>query len=170
MSDQIVNEFKAQIIHRLELNTPRVIKCLDLLTEEEAWKKPNDRSNSVANLILHLCGNMTQYILSSLGGMPDKRERDKEFSVNEGFDKVELGRKLSDTVDSCINVVKSLSAEELLKMRSVQGFEYTGIGIAIHVTEHYSYHTGQIALITKLITNRDTGFYKGIDLNKKNRS
>lgn len=169
METTLLNEFKSQCIHRIELNTPRIDACLNLLSETEVWKKPNAASNSVANLILHLCGNMTQYVISSLGGEEDQRQRDLEFSTKGGFTKEQLSNKLHETVAKVNHIIKDINRDQILKLRSVQGFEYTGVGILLHITEHYSYHTGQIALITKLITNKDLGFYKGYDLSKKNK-
>lgn len=162
------NTFISECIIQLQEYTRRVQTCLDLLTEDEVWHKPNQSSNSIANLILHLCGNMTQYVLSSLGGEPDNRERDKEFSAQGGFTKKELMLKLSTVVTKAVNVLEEQDETSLINTRTVQGFKKTGLSIVLHITEHYSYHTGQIALLTKLITNKDLEFYKGFDLNAKN--
>lgn len=159
-------EFKRQSVAFIDANTPRIEKCLDMLTEEQVWYKPNESSNSIANLILHLCGNITQYIISSIGGDDDRRVRDTEFSADGGYTKTQLMAKLKDTVSRATNVIADCTDEELLRERSVQGFTYTGVGCIVHVTEHYSYHTGQIALLTKIMVNRDLGFYAGLDLNK----
>ena len=167
--EKIKKEFIKDCIRHLNEYTKRVKICLDMLSEEQVWQKPNESSNSVANLILHLCGNMTQYVLSSLGGKADLRERDKEFSAKGGFTKEQLFEKLSGVVHSVIEEIQIHDEESLLKTRSVQGFEKSGIAIILHITEHYSYHTGQIALLTKLMTNEDLGFYKDMDLNAKNR-
>jgi uncharacterized damage-inducible protein DinB len=67
-----------------------------------------------------------------------------------------------------VTVIKNIKEDELLPPRSVQGFNYSAIGIIIHVVEHYSYHTGQIIFWTKLLKNRDMGFYAGVDLNRRN--
>lgn len=160
--------FISDCIQHINEYTKRIHTCLDLLTEEQVWQKPNEASNSIANLILHLCGNMTQYVLSSLGGEPDNRERDKEFSAEGGYTKEELLARLSSVVSKVITVADQQDEALLLKTRSVQGFTKSGLAILLHITEHYSYHTGQIALLTKLMTNKDLGFYKGLDLNKKN--
>ncbi len=167
--NHIKNEFIQDCMIHLNEYTKRIKICLDLLSEEQVWQKPNMASNSVANLILHLCGNMTQYVLSSLGGEPDKRERDLEFVTEGGFSKHELFNKLSTVVLDVIAVIKQQDENSLLKLRSVQGFNKTGVSIILHITEHYSYHTGQIALLTKLLTNKDLGFYREYDLNKKNK-
>ena len=161
-------EFITNCIQHLNEYTQRIHSCLQLLSEEQVWHKPNESSNSIANLILHLCGNMTQYVLSSLGGAPDQRERDKEFSVEAGFTKEELFSKLSSVVKNVTEVIQQQDEASLLTTRTVQGFHKTGVGIILHITEHYSYHTGQIALLTKLMTNEDLGFYKGMDLNRRN--
>ena len=162
------HEFIQDCIQHLNEYTQRIHNCLQLLTEEEVWHKPNDASNSVANLILHLCGNMTQYVLSSLGGVPDERRRDLEFSTTGGLTKEELFAKLSTVVTAVAEVVRQQDDASLLQTRTVQVFQKTGVAIILHITEHYSYHTGQIALLTKLMTNQDLGFYKGLDVNRKN--
>lgn len=164
----VSSEFLEQSIYYLELNTPRIEKCLAELSEDEIWQRPNGLSNSVGNLLLHLCGNITQYILSSLGQVPDERVRDAEFAAQGGFNKAELMQKLSETVSNACEVIRNLDQTDLLRLRSVQGFQLSAIGIIIHVTEHYSYHTGQIAFWVKQLKNKDLDFYAGRNLNAKN--
>jgi len=168
--NKISVEFVKQSIYRLSENTPKIIKCLDQLNEEQIWQRPNEASNSIGNILLHLCGNIRQYIISALGGKPDIRERDKEFAANGGFSKTELINKLASTLEQAINTIQNTDEAGLLKIYSVQGFNYSGIGIIIHVTEHYSHHTGQIIFWTKLLTGNDLAFYANIDLNKKNQN
>lgn len=166
-------EFISESISRLEENTPKIQKCLDALSEAEVWQRPNPSTNSVANLILHLCGNMGQYILSSLGEVEDTRDRDAEFSMTGGFTKAALMDKLQSTVAACAEVIRSQKNSDLTdfceRKRSVQGFSLTAIGIIIHVIEHYSYHTGQIIFWTKLLKDKDLGFYANTNLNVKNK-
>lgn len=161
-------EFTKQSIFRMQESTTRIEKCLMQLSDEEIWKRPNVSSNSAGNLILHLCGNITQYIISSLGGEPDGRLREEEFSAEGGYTKDELLTKMITTITQAISVIQKINSKELLQQRIVQGFNLTGIGVIIHVVEHYSYHTGQITFLTKLLKNKDLGFYEGIDLNQKN--
>lgn len=167
-----MNKIKSELIHhcllRIEENTNKISTCLDEILSDEIWKRPNNSSNSIGNQILHLCGNIRQYAISSLGGQPDIRERDKEFEANEGYSKEELLKMLNATVEKAIEIIKSINEEDLIRIRSVQGFEMSGVGILIHVTEHYSYHTGQIIFWTKLLKNKSFNFYEGTDLNKKN--
>lgn len=165
---KFIQEFKEQAVFRIKENTPRIKKCLNLISEEEAWKRPNESSNSIANLILHLNGNISQYIISSLAQQKDVRNRDLEFSANHSHSKMELLEIISSTCDRSVAIIQNCREEELIRNRNVQGFDLSGIGIITHVVEHYSYHTGQIALITKLIKNQDLGFYEDFDLNIKN--
>lgn len=168
MSEEFVKEFIDQSIQRIDENNQKIITCLKELEEAETWKRPNQNSNSVGNIILHLCGNIRQYAISSLGQIEDIRERDKEFSADGGYSKSELLKKLTDTVEQAKNIIKNSSEAELLRKRQVQGFTHSGVGIIVHVTEHYSYHTGQIIFWTKLLRDKDLGFYANINLNKKN--
>jgi uncharacterized damage-inducible protein DinB len=168
MEENFIKEFIQQSIFIIDQNTPRITRCMNELEETDIWKRPNNASNSVGNLILHLCGNITQYIISSLGEAKDIRERDKEFSASGGYLKYELIEKLHTTIEKAKSVIQKMDGDNLLRKRVVQGFQYSGMGIIIHVTEHYSYHTGQIAFWTKLLKNKDLGFYAGVNLNKKN--
>ena len=170
MNNNFQQEFVKGSIYRINESTKRVTKCLGEIDEIELWKRPNEHSNSIGNIMLHLCGNIGQYIISSLGQVEDICERDKEFSANETFKKNELLIKLQQTTSEAIAVMESLDESALVKQYHVQGFQLSGIGIIIHVTEHYSYHTGQIAFWVKLLKNSDLGFYQNINLNVKNKN
>lgn len=170
MNNNFQQEFIKESVCRINESIKRVTKCLDEIDEMELWKRPNEHSNSIGNIVLHLCGNIRQYIISSLGQAEDIRERDKEFSANEVFKKSELLAKLQETTNEAITVMEGLDEAALVKLYFVQGFQLSGIGIIIHVTEHYSYHTGQIAFWVKLLKNNDLGFYRNINLNVKNKN
>jgi uncharacterized damage-inducible protein DinB len=164
----MIQEFLNQSAYYMELNLPRIKNCLELLSEEEIWQRPNLSSNSIGNLILHLCGNITQYIISGLAGAQDNRQREVEFSVLGGVSKQELLDKLDIVVSASAKIIRNLDSQLLHQHKKVQGLELSGFAIIIHVTEHFSYHTGQIAFWTKLLKDTDLGFYKGRDLNIKN--
>ena len=161
-------EFIEQTLKSIDENTSKIKACMMQLNEKDIWFRHNEHVNSVGNIILHLCGNIRQWIISSLGGAPDIRERDLEFSTAGGFTKEELTTRWQDTMQEAVTVITDASPENLLRNRVVQGSAHSGIGIIIHVTEHYSYHTGQIIFLTKLYKNIDMGFYAGTDLNKHN--
>ncbi|MEO9514028.1 MAG: DinB family protein [Flavobacteriaceae bacterium] len=170
MDNQIRQEFVQNACYRMDESLRMIKICLDKLPENVIWQKPNETTNSIANLILHLCGNITQYGIASLKGQEDTRNRDKEFSMLSGLSKNELYQQLVNTIGNAKESFLEANMEVLLKKKSVQGFEFSGIGNIVHVVEHLSYHTGQIALWTKILNNQDLGFYDGIDLNTKNKS
>jgi len=167
--EKIIDELVKNALFRIDESTRMIQKSLTEVSEEELWLKPNESLNSIANLLLHLCGNITQYVISSLGEKEDKRDRDAEFNTTRSGKKEELLRKLEATVDQAKRVIFDASSEQLLKVRSVQGFSFSGIGTIMHAVEHYSYHTGQIAFWVKQLKNKDLGFYDGIDLKIKNK-
>ena len=164
----IHQEFIDNACYRMDESLRMIDKCFSQLTEEQVWIKPNDVANSIGNLILHLCGNITQYGISSLKDLEDKRNRDVEFETESGYSKKELLEKLTSTVNEAKSSFKTSEKSNLLRRRKVQGFEFSGIGNIVHVVEHFSYHTGQIALWTKILNGKDLGFYEDFDLNIKN--
>jgi uncharacterized damage-inducible protein DinB len=159
MNNTAIQELKAQIILRMEENTPRIEQCLAELDESEIWQRPNSASNSMGNLLLHLCGNIRQYAIASLGNKEDHRQRQTEFAATEGYTASDLLEQLQNTIKEAINTIRTASDEEMLRERDVQGYLMSGIGVIVHVCEHYSYHTGQIAFWVKLLKDKDLGFY-----------
>lgn len=155
-------------IHYLEERYGMIARSLEKLPQDQLWVKPNASSNSMGNLVLHLCGNIRQYVISGLGGAEDIRERDQEFAENPGLTLDSILGQLRRTLDEVYEVIRESDESKLLQMRNVQGYEMNGVGILTHVVEHFSYHTGQIAFYTKLILNEDLGFYSGRNLNTKN--
>lgn len=161
--------FVESILFRIDEKTEMVHKCMAQLEEEDLWKKPNAASNSMGNLILHLCGNITQYIISGLGDAEDIRERKLEFSASNEGNKSDLIKMLLEVLSASKKLISEVSPAALLKTYEVQGYQLTGMGILIHVTEHYAYHTGQMAFYTKLLKEKDLKFYDGVNLNTKNK-
>ncbi|WP_099572245.1 DinB family protein [Maribacter sp. 4U21] len=167
--EQLVQELVNNALYRMDESTRMIKKSLENVSDEELWSKPNASLNSIANLLLHLCGNISQYVISSLGETEDKRERDAEFTTGGGLTKKELLQKLEETVDMAKRIIYDTDTEQFLKKRQVQGFTFSGVGIVLHAVEHYSYHTGQIAFWVKQLKDIDLGFYDGMDLNIKNK-
>ncbi|WPP52321.1 DinB family protein [Catalinimonas niigatensis] len=164
INQAIVEEFERRVMGE---SIPRIKKCLSLLNEEEVWHRPNENVVSVGNLILHLCGNARQWILSGVGGRIDHRDRDSEFEETGPIAKDQLIRQMDQLVEEMRKVLLPLKPENLLEKRPVQIYEESVLSILVHVIEHFSYHTGQITFITKWLKNVDTQYYEGIDLNKK---
>jgi uncharacterized damage-inducible protein DinB len=158
---QIGQAFLKQIADHLESDfLPKIRKCVDLLDEDDIWWRGSDAENSVGNLLLHLSGNVRQWIISGVGGAPDQRDRPSEFSARGGMSKTEVLSRLENTVKEAADVLRRLRLDDLLVERMIQGFKQTGLQACLHVLEHFSYHTGQIVFITKLRTQQDLAFYK----------
>ncbi len=167
MDSPLAAEFRAQALFRLEESTRMCRRAIEVLPEAALWQRSNEASNSVGNLLLHLRGNIRQYIHAGLGGQPDVRERDAEFAARGGYTKAELWAALEQTVAEACDIIRHADEFNLLRVRRVQGFSLSGLGLVLHVVEHYSYHTGQIAFWVKQLQNVDLGFYADFDLNAK---
>jgi uncharacterized damage-inducible protein DinB len=155
----LAREFLAHSRHSLARHhLPRIGRCLGMLSEKEIWWRGNSASNSVGNLVLHLEGNVRQWIVSGLGGAPDRRERDKEFAERGPIPRRKLLAKLNRTVAKACRTLQKLPPRELARQRVIQGFRVSGLKAVAHVTEHFAYHTGQIAYTTKLLRRRDLKF------------
>lgn len=142
---------------------PRVTGCVQRLSGEQLWWRPNAASNSVANLLLHMAGNLRQWVISGVGGVPDVRQRHLEFAAPADATAAELLARLEAAVYEADRVLATLDPAELLERRSVQGREVTGLEAIFHAVEHFGMHTGQITYATKLLTERDLGFYEVVD-------
>lgn len=141
-----------------EVYLPRIARCLALLSENEIWWRPHATSNSVGNLVLHLEGNIRQWIISGLGGAPDRRERDKEFAAKGPLPRRQLLQHLRGTVNEACHVLAKLKPRGLARRRVIQGYRLAGVQALYHVTEHFAYHAGQIILLTKMKRRRDLKF------------
>ena len=162
----ITDHLIAQLNLRIHVEgIPRIEKCISMLTHEQLWYRHHDEVNSIGNLILHLCGNVTQWIGSGLGDRSDDRMRDAEFSTGPFLSKEELIDQLSQLRVITDMATKKLNDQNILDEKTVQGFQETNLSIMVHVIEHFSYHVGQIAFVTKLLTKSQVGFYEGMDLN-----
>jgi uncharacterized damage-inducible protein DinB len=146
---------------------PRIKTCVESLTIEQIWWRPNEASNSIGNLLLHLNGNVRQWIVTSFNRGEDKRNRPAEFAAKEGGSAKELLDWLGATLDEAAQVLERLTPAELLANYEVQGYHTNGVYVVYHVVEHFGMHYGQIAYITKLLSGKDLGFYK--DLTKTGR-
>jgi uncharacterized damage-inducible protein DinB len=149
----------AQAAHVMkDVYLPRIAGCLKQLTSEQIWWRPNEASNSVGNLVLHLEGNVRQWLISGLDGETDNRQRDQEFSARGPLPRKKLITRLEKTVMEACGILHKISAEDLAKDHKIQGYEVSGWEAAFHVAEHFSHHAGQIILLTKMLKARDLRF------------
>lgn len=141
----------------------RIRKCLTMVTDQQIWYSHNKNTNSIGSLILHLNGNVRQWLIKGIGGMPYKRYRDSEFDRENLKSREDLMEILSDLEADIAKI--SLDKIVLKEQVTIQGIKEPFLGVIIHVIEHFSYHVGQITLLTKLIADVDTEYYNSTNLN-----
>jgi uncharacterized damage-inducible protein DinB len=157
----ISQEFIDRSRHFLSVEYPtKIARCLEALPASALWRRSDDDSNSVGNLLLHLTGNVRQWIVSGVGGAEDHRFRSAEFTAREGESAEHLWRSLRDTLDQADAVIAAQSASTLLQRRTIQGRELSVLDAVYHVVEHFAMHTGQIILLTKAYAPGRIQFYQ----------
>jgi len=139
---------------------PKIERCLEKLSDDQIWWRANEESNSIGNLILHLCGNARQWIVCGIGSAPDARNRDAEFEQRDLIPRDELVALLRSTLSDVHTTLQSVDPSTLLEYRKIQGNEVDILEAVFHVTEHFSMHTGQIIMLTKMMTSDDLRFYE----------
>jgi uncharacterized damage-inducible protein DinB len=143
---------------------------VSVLDDRVIWARPNESSNSIGNLILHLAGNARQWIVSGVGKEPDVRDRPSEFDQRDPIPATELIEKLETTISDVDRVLASLTPEELFTRRTIQANDLTVLEVVYHVVEHFSMHTGQIILLAKADQADRVRFYDMVDGHPKLRS
>ena len=156
LTPKIKEEFKRRVFDE---SYERIFICLNLLTQEQVWYSPNQHTNSIGNLIVHLIGNARQWFVGSFGNKKTTRKRSEEFIPNQNISRNTLKKMLTELKSEMLPILNELNEYDLDKSSDVQVYNEKGIEILIHVIEHFSYHTGQIALLTKLIADKSLNFY-----------
>src|SRR5829696_5279997 len=145
--------------HLSEDYLPKIERCLERLTDEQVWWRAGEHSNSVGNLLLHLEGNLRQWVVCGAGGGRDLRERDREFAERRRLPREELLQSLRAAVAEADAALARLDPRALLETRRVQGLDVTLLAAVFHAVEHFSTHTGQVVLLTKMLADEDLAFY-----------
>ncbi len=127
----------------------KIMHCLSQLTDEQLWCRSHPPLNSIGNLILHLCGNLRQWIVAGLGGTADVRDRPAEFAERGPIPKAELVRRLNAAVGEAKEMLGKLTARELLEVRRIQGFDVTGLAAVFDSVPHFRGHTQEIIHMTR---------------------
>ena len=134
--------------------------ALSPVDEQVIWKRANAESNSIGNLMLHLAGNIRQWIVGGVGGTETDRDRAGEFAASGGFMKTELIAALDSSVRDADKVLASLTDSDLERSVVIQGRDTTIIAAIYHVVEHFSMHTGQIIMLAKMFAPGSVKFYE----------
>lgn len=158
-TETIVAQLIEHSCERLSHYQSQIERCAALLDDEQLWYRPNGHVNSVANLMLHLAGNVRQWILGGVAGEAIARDRPAEFAARDGRPAEEIVPTLREAVENAISVFRSLEAAELTQLRSIQGYDVTVQRAVLHVVEHFAFHAGQIVHATKWIKDVDLSLY-----------
>jgi len=151
----------------LEQYWPRLRACVEPLTLDQVWWRPNQASNSIGNLILHLNGNVGQWLVASFNKLEDRRDRPAEFNAHEGITTPALLDQLGATMQEASRVLARLAEADLLARYEIQGYNVSGLDAVYQVVEHFGLHYGQILYIAKNLCGNDLCFYS--ELNKTGR-
>jgi uncharacterized damage-inducible protein DinB len=160
MSDALDREFLEYSARKLRQLASRIEACLEKLEPEQVWMRGSEQENAIGNLVMHLCGNVRQWIVAGVGGAPDRRDRDAEFAARGGRSNRELAAELRAAVEEACGALESVTAERLGERITVQHYDVTVMEAIYHVVEHFSGHAGQILFATKALTSEDLGFHR----------
>jgi hypothetical protein len=147
----------------LEQYWPRLRACVESLTDDQVWWRPNEASNSVGNLLLHLNGNVSQWLVASFNQLEDARNRPAEFAERQMIPAAALLRTLDATMQQASATLLRLTEADLIRKFRIQGYELAGLNAVYQVVEHFGMHYGQIVYITKLVRGENLGFYRELD-------
>ena len=140
---------------KLELMTTYLCACIGKLSDDQVWERHGAHENAVGNLVLHLCGNMRQWIMHGVGGAADVRVRDKEFSETDGLTTAQLAEHFQSTVQEARSVIDSLAPARLVERTTPQGRDVSVLEAIYQVVGHVQQHVGQVILLTKQMTGKD---------------
>ncbi len=142
-------------VAKMRQSVGKIVVCLEKLTADQIWSRGAEHENAPGNLVLHLAGNIRQWIISGLGGVPDVRERDLEFETTGGLGAVELISLIAGTVEEAVVVISGMDTERLTRVEAIQNRTPTGLEAVYQVVEHLGQHTAQIVYATKQMTGKD---------------
>jgi uncharacterized damage-inducible protein DinB len=146
-------------VAKLNQLTDRIAVCLGKLSVDQIWARGHENENAVGNLVLHLDGNVRQWIVHGLGGKPDIRVRDTEFAAQGGLTAEELAARLRKTIGEATAVLAGLTTDQLTQNHEIQTRTVSGVVAVLSVVEHFAQHTGQIVYATKNMTHEDLAFF-----------
>jgi uncharacterized damage-inducible protein DinB len=163
MADQLTSSpgslFIGYSVEKMQQMLKQINECVQDLSEEQIWQRSGDNANSIGNLLLHLSGNIRQWIGNGVGGLPDVRERDKEFEARGGRSTSEILNLFEKTVSEGIQIVQQVPLSRLTERTKPQNRDVAVLEAIYQVVSHLTLHGGQIIFATKQITGKDLGFF-----------
>lgn len=125
--------------------------CVEELTEEQLWWRPNEQANSVGNLVLHMSGSMRHYLLRGVGGIQYERDRPAEFAERGPIAKTELLATFDETINQAAQILDSFDTSRFLNPTDEPNYVPTIFDTIFNIAIHLATHTGQIVYITKML-------------------
>lgn len=150
LSIDLAREFIAR--SRFYLNDEyrtKIRRAVKAIPADAIWRRANDQSNSVGNLLLHLAGNVRQWVVSGVGGVPDTRDRAGEFGARKGPGADELLARLEAVLSEADAVIARLTPDDLVQRRSIQERDVSVMAAVYSAVQHFSTHLGQIIMMAK---------------------
>jgi len=141
--------FIAAARHSLSEGLRKIEHCAAQLTDAQIWWRPRPEVNSIANLMLHLAGNLRQWLVASVGGAKDVRNRPLEFADRSNRPKAEMLELLKKTVAEADAALGGLSPQALLSPRRIQGFDTTVLSAIMDTIPHFRGHVQEIIHMTR---------------------
>lgn len=157
-NENVAEAFAATAREELAKAATVIQHCLEQLTDEQIAWRPTESLNSIGNLVLHLCGNVRQWIITGVGGEPDVRDRPKEFAERGPFGRDDVLSQLDEVVEQAEAVLRNLSPSQLLEHRRIQGFDTTGLSAVFDSVAHFKGHTQEIVFMTRMQLGDDYRF------------
>lgn len=146
---QVAEVLASEAAHELAQAHEKIKHCLEQLTDEQVWWRPTESMNAIGNLVLHLSGNLGQWVVAGVGGKTTSRNRPAEFAERGPIPKTDLIARLDSAVAESIAAISSISPDELVRQRHVQGRDVTGIAAFVHAITHFCGHTQEVVHLTR---------------------
>lgn len=158
-ADQLATAVASEASHELSEALKKIRHCIGQLSEEQIWWRLDEGHNSIGNLILHLCGNLRQWIISGVGGSEDTRNRAKEFTERGPIPKAEILARLQQVVEEASSGMSTLTASELLRIRRIQEWDVTALRAIFDSVPHFRGHTQEIIHMTRHLMGKAYQFW-----------
>ena len=150
LADQVTRAAVQEASDCLDACVSRIEHATRQLDDAQIWYRHDEAMNSIGNLLLHLCGNLRQWIICGIGGVVDQRDRPAEFTQRVAIPREDLLRGLRATVDEAKEVLAQAETTSMLQPRRVQGFDVTGWGAVFSSVPHFQGHTQEIVAMTRM--------------------
>ena len=147
--DQLLRGFSSSVTTELRDAWNKILHCMNQLTDEQIWARRDESKNSIANLIRHLNGNLQQWIVAGVGDAKDARNRPGEFADRSMISRQQLIEQTEQTLKTVEPTIAQASAEELLRQRTIQGFNVTGFDAVVQSVSHFRGHSQEIVHMTR---------------------